>query len=194
MFRRFLSLIEVQYVPPRRFATFAAAIHLRKRASCKTGVWPDRHAHSRRPTEKWERRPRPMDGRTDGRGRARDRRRRRSAQWPHSVARFMGEIANRDGNLAIEKGGISVGRRQQSCCRSRTILCNVEKQGLYFSLFLCMCPYAIKRVDVHVQWWAEALFPGLVNFVPAVAYQFCLNMPATFSQPGNGNSAHPCSQ
>ena len=29
-------------------------------------------------------------------------------------------------------------------------------------------------------------FPGLVNFVPAVAYLFCLNLPAAFSQPGNG--------
>ena len=25
---------------------------------------------------------------------------------------------------------------------------------------------------------------GLVNFVPAVAYLFCLNLPAAFSQPG----------
>ena len=30
------------------------------------------------------------------------------------------------------------------------------------------------------------LFPGLVNFVPAVAYFFCLNLPAASSQPGNG--------
>ena len=29
-------------------------------------------------------------------------------------------------------------------------------------------------------------FPGLVNFVPALAYLFCLNLPAAFSQPGNG--------
>ena len=28
-------------------------------------------------------------------------------------------------------------------------------------------------------------FPGLVNFVPAVAYHFCLNLQAAFSQPGN---------
>ena len=27
--------------------------------------------------------------------------------------------------------------------------------------------------------------PGLVNFDPAVAYLFCLNLPAAFSQPGN---------
>ena len=29
-------------------------------------------------------------------------------------------------------------------------------------------------------------FPGLVNFAPAVACFLCLNLPATFSQPGNG--------
>ena len=28
--------------------------------------------------------------------------------------------------------------------------------------------------------------PGLVNFVPGVAYHFCLNLHAAFSQPGNG--------
>ena len=192
MFRRFLSLIEVQYllVVLQRLRLRSIFVSVpRARPECGQIAMLIRDGRRRNGSAARGRR-------TDGRTRtgSRDRRRRRSAQWPHSVARFMGEIANRDGNLAIEKGGISVGRRQQSCCRSRTILCNVEKQGLYFSLFLCMCPYAIKRVDVHVQWWAEALFPGLVNFVPAVAYQFCLNMPATFSQPGNGNLAHPCSQ
>ena len=37
-------------------------------------------------------------------------------------------------------------------------------------------------------------FPGLVNFVPAVAYQFCLNLPAAFLQLGNGLIDIPCSQ
>ena len=37
-------------------------------------------------------------------------------------------------------------------------------------------------------------FLGLANFVPAVAYHCCLNVPATaFSQPGNGLIAEPCS-
>ena len=27
-------------------------------------------------------------------------------------------------------------------------------------------------------------FPGLVNFVAAVAYHFCLSLPAAFTQPG----------
>ena len=36
-------------------------------------------------------------------------------------------------------------------------------------------------------------FPGLVNFVPAVAYIFCLNLLAAFSQPGNDHIVQPCS-
>ena len=39
--------------------------------------------------------------------------------------------------------------------------------------------------------WAKVLFPGLVNFVHAFAYHFCLILLAAFSQPGNGNLAHP---
>ena len=31
-----------------------------------------------------------------------------------------------------------------------------------------------------------------MNFVPAVAHHFCLNLPAAFLQPENGNLAHPC--
>ena len=34
--------------------------------------------------------------------------------------------------------------------------------------------------------------PGLVHFVPAVAYHFCLNLPAVFSQPGNSLIEIPC--
>ena len=34
--------------------------------------------------------------------------------------------------------------------------------------------------------------PGLLNFVPAVAYHFCLNMPAAFSQPGACLIVEPC--
>jgi len=35
-------------------------------------------------------------------------------------------------------------------------------------------------------------FPGFVNFVPAVACHFCLNLPVRFLQPGNHFVAHPC--
>ena len=39
---------------------------------------------------------------------------------------------------------------------------------------------------------AVPAFPGLVNFVPAVDDLFCLNLPAAFSQPGNGLREIPC--
>ena len=34
-----------------------------------------------------------------------------------------------------------------------------------------------------LQGWAKLSFPGLVKFVPAVAYHFCFNLPVAFSQP-----------
>ena len=39
--------------------------------------------------------------------------------------------------------------------------------------------------DLLLEGSAERPFPGLANSVPAVAYHFCLNLPAAFSQPGN---------
>ena len=41
---------------------------------------------------------------------------------------------------------------------------------------------------------AKLWSPGLMNFVSAVAYLFCLNLPAAFSQPGDQNFAGPCSR
>ena len=46
----------------------------------------------------------------------------------------------------------------------------------------------------YVQGTSKRPFPGLVNFVPAVAYHFCLNLPAAFSQPGNGLLEVPCTE
>ena len=34
--------------------------------------------------------------------------------------------------------------------------------------------------------------PGLVNFVPALAYHICLALPAEFTQPGDHLLAEPC--
>ena len=45
---------------------------------------------------------------------------------------------------------------------------------------------------LDVQGWAQFPLPGWVNFVPAVAYHFCLNLPAPFTRPGNSNFAQPC--
>ena len=39
--------------------------------------------------------------------------------------------------------------------------------------------------------WAKRRSPGLVNFVPSVAYHFCLNLPWNFSQPGAHFLAQP---
>ena len=49
------------------------------------------------------------------------------------------------------------------------------------------CPLMLPFYRIHIY-----LFPGLVNFVPAVAYHFCLNLPAEFSQPGNSLTGIPC--
>ena len=45
-----------------------------------------------------------------------------------------------------------------------------------------------------VQGSPERLRPGLVNFVTAVAYNFCLSLPAAFTQPGCSLLAGPCTQ
>ena len=45
---------------------------------------------------------------------------------------------------------------------------------------------------VVVQGSANPRTPGLVNFVIAVAYHFCLNLPRAFSQPGGRGLADPC--
>ena len=34
-----------------------------------------------------------------------------------------------------------------------------------------------ESTEFRIQGWAKFAFPGLVNFVPAVAYNFCLNLP-----------------
>ena len=42
-----------------------------------------------------------------------------------------------------------------------------------------------------IQGWAKVLFPGLVNFPPAVACHFCLNLPAAFTKSENCHLAPP---
>ena len=44
----------------------------------------------------------------------------------------------------------------------------------------------------RVQGLAKRWSPGLVNFVPALAYHFCLVLPAAFTQPGAHLLAEPC--
>ena len=46
--------------------------------------------------------------------------------------------------------------------------------------------------DVDIQGSAKRWSPGLVSFVPALAYHFCLALPAAFTQPGACLLAEPC--
>ena len=43
-----------------------------------------------------------------------------------------------------------------------------------------------------VQGTAKRRFPGLVNFIAAVAYHFCLALPAAFTQPWDHLLVEPC--
>ena len=45
---------------------------------------------------------------------------------------------------------------------------------------------------MRLQSLAKRLWPGLVNFVPALAYHFCLILPAGFTKPGRILLAEPC--
>ena len=48
-------------------------------------------------------------------------------------------------------------------------------------------------IGTHIHTWlAKRWVPGLVNFVPAVAYHFCLNLPAAFTQPRAHLLAESC--
>ena len=54
------------------------------------------------------------------------------------------------------------------------------KDALYF----CWIYYILILHSKAVQGSTKRQAPGLVNFVPALAYYFCLNLPAAFMQPG----------
>ena len=42
---------------------------------------------------------------------------------------------------------------------------------------------------MYIQGWTKI---GLMNYVSAVAYHFCLNLPAAFTQPGFHSFGNPC--
>ena len=46
--------------------------------------------------------------------------------------------------------------------------------------------------QIHRCMGSAKAIPGLVNFVVAVAYYFCLALPAAFTQPGDRLLAKPC--
>ena len=47
-------------------------------------------------------------------------------------------------------------------------------------------------VGTQIQGSTNRRAPGLVNFVPALAYHFCLNLSAAFTQPGARLLVEPC--
>ena len=49
-------------------------------------------------------------------------------------------------------------------------------------------------LNAILQGSAKRRSSGLVNFVSAVAYHFCLALPAAFTQPGIHLLAKPCTQ
>ena len=49
------------------------------------------------------------------------------------------------------------------------------------------------RSQIHVQGSPKECFLGLVNFVTAVAYHFCLKLPRAFLQPGKHSYGDSCS-
>ena len=49
-----------------------------------------------------------------------------------------------------------------------------------------------RRTLQQVQGSVNRRSPGLVNYVPALAYHLCLDLPAAFTQPGDHLLAEPC--
>ena len=49
-----------------------------------------------------------------------------------------------------------------------------------------------ERATMYVQGSTNRRAPGLVNFVPALAHHFCLNLPSAFTQPGACLLVEPC--
>ena len=52
--------------------------------------------------------------------------------------------------------------------------------------------HLFEGTEDYTQEWIKSWAPGLVNFVPALAYHFCLNLPEAFMKPGRSLFADPC--
>ena len=62
----------------------------------------------------------------------------------------------------------------------------------YFICPLSVHAHLISARHLYIQGSPKECFPGLVNFVTAVAYHFCLNLSRAFSQPGQHSFGDPC--
>ena len=67
-------------------------------------------------------------------------------------------------------------------------------QHYQFIEFLCIDYSDTLLIDspMHIQGSAKGWSPDLVNFVTAIAYHFCLALPAALTQPGDHLLAKPC--
>ena len=64
----------------------------------------------------------------------------------------------------------------------------------FFRNNLCLLVQVLNHLrDRALQGSTNRRALGLVNFIPALAYHFCLNLPATFTQPGARLLVEPCS-
>ena len=66
--------------------------------------------------------------------------------------------------------------------------------GLLNWPFACECVGGRLSHNSHIQVSAERRTPGLVNFATALAYHFCLALPAAFTQPADQLLAEPSIQ
>ena len=75
-----------------------------------------------------------------------------------------------------------------------SITANLYVSGCMFSIIACWIrsKRLVLPTRFYVQRSAEISAQGLVNFIPAVAYQFCLDLPATFTKPGASTLADLC--
>ena len=90
------------------------------------------------------------------------------------------------------------------CCLSIVHMFGIRTSPMptLYPPIICAYPYFICPLSVHahlisarhlyIQGSPKECFPGLVNFVTAVAYHFCLNLPRAFSQPGKHSFGDPC--
>ena len=69
------------------------------------------------------------------------------------------------------------------CCHSSTVQCHFHYVAYQLS--------PPRTIINSIMGLAKRLWTGLVNFVPAVAYHFCLNFCGQFSQPENDFLAQP---
>ena len=104
------------------------------------------------------------------------------AEAPPALDASAGRVVVLDGD-AVEAGAEVLVEAGHAQLRRHQLLCgNSPKERKYE-----MSPsYALKaslHSDYLLERSAQVGSPGLVNFIHAIAYHFCLKLPAVFTQP-----------